>query len=199
MTLKLSDLWHSNEQKTPKTCSWRAEVRPRRSGHAAETVAAFMEEVKSETVIMSSLHLFLPGGTVGTFHTPPFTHTVLCSVKLPSDVALSEQLPWGPGHLRKQKRSGGDMFAAWSEYSRRHALLPDCTHHSMIWEFIQSVSAKARRRLHVWLFEGKDVKSVCRKIEKSYLLVPSRDLFLFFWGGGGRGWQCRADRYIFLQ
>lgn len=49
-----------------------------------------------------------------TFHTQAFTHTVLCSVKLPSDVVLSEQWlsersPWGLSHLCRQEHPGGDV------------------------------------------------------------------------------------------
>lgn len=97
------------------------------------------------------------------FHTQPFTHSVLCSVKLASDVALSEQRlseqsPWGLIHLCKQERPGRDICClVWILVNARSVprlctLLHSPVHTTilhMITEFIQSVSANASCHLHI--------------------------------------------------
>lgn len=163
MSLKL---WHSEEQKTPKTVAGEQKwhLRGRRDHRSCHNIFRGSQiwdsyHVKFTFVLASWTRRW----DCWTFHTQPFTHTVLCSVKLPSDVALSEQWlwepsPWGLSHLCKQERPGGDICClVWILMNARSAFRL-CTHlHSpvhttilhMITVFIQSVYTKARCHLHV--------------------------------------------------
>lgn len=156
--------------KDSKHGGWRADVGPQKSARSQRPSQRFSREVRSETVIMSGLHLFLPAGcrgeTVGHFtHTAFYTHThtALCSVKLPSDVALSEQwlseqAPWGLSRLWKHERPGGDICCPG--LNTHEGTLCSQTLHSQlhsparsVGDFVQSASGKGEApsaRLVIW-------------------------------------------------
>lgn len=130
-------------------------------------------------------------GDCWTFHTQPFTHTVLCSVKLPSDVALSEQSPWGPDHLRKQKRPGGDICSLlWILMTARSA--PRCCTqlhspaHTTIWSE-NSSNQCLQRRGAICTTGHFRVKMLKKCVVKSYLVmhgpIINRVVFWAFLGG----------------
>lgn len=146
MFLKLSELWHPEEQKPPKTVAAEQKGEPR-----GQPDHRRCHNVFGGRQIWDSCHVkftfVLASWTrrwdCWTFHTQPFTHTALCSVKLPSDVALSEQWlseqsPWGRSHLCKQERPGGDVWClVWMlMYARStlrlctpvHTALHTCAH-----------------------------------------------------------------------
>lgn len=165
MFLKLSELWHPEEQKPPKTVAAEQKGEPRgqpdhRSCHNIFGGRQIWDSyhVKFTFVLASWTRRW----DCWTFHTQPFTHTALCSVKLPSDVALSEQWlseqsPWGRSHLCKQERPGGDvwclvwilMYARSTLRLRTQLCTPVHTILHMIREFIWWVRAKASCHLHV--------------------------------------------------
>lgn len=181
MSLKL---WHSEEQKTPKTVAGEQKwhLRGRRDHRSCHNIFRGSQiwdsyHVKFTFVLASWTRMW----DCWTFHTQPFTHTVLCSVKLPSDVALSEQWlwepsPWGLSHLCKQERPGGDICClVWILMT--HAPLSDSAHTSIhlctpqycIWsecssnQCLQRQGAICTSLLYWRSFEGKDFKEVCSK------------------------------------
>lgn len=176
MSPKLSELWHSEEQKTPKTVAveLKWDLRGWRDHRICHNIFRASQIWDSYHVKFTfALASWTQRWDCWTFHTQPFTHMVLCSVKLPSDVALSEQWlseqsPWGLSHLCKQEHPGGDICClVWilmnaHSAPRLHTAPFTSAHHNMIRELIQSVSAKARCHLPVWS-SGKDVKEVCIK------------------------------------